>query len=83
MYDLPARANAQEGIYQGVKALNKLWSELIEDSNSKSGHAINIRKYQEYPSKPCVLDVKCADSTGIFLEFLSKVWKKITIKREV
>ena len=50
-------------VRQDVKAAVKLCNELIEDSNSESGYAINIRKFQEYPSKPCVSYVKCAENT--------------------
>ena len=44
-----------------------LCKELIEDSNSKSGYAINTRKFQEYPSKPFVSRVKCAENTKAYL----------------
>ena len=49
-------------VCQDVKAAVKLCNELIEDSNSKSGYAINIRKFQEYLSKP-VSNVKYAENT--------------------
>ena len=50
-------------VCQDVKAAVKLCNELIKDPNSKSGYAINIRKFREYPSKPCVSNVKCAENT--------------------
>ena len=44
--------------------LNSVYDyQLPQDSNSKSGYAINIRKFQEYPSKPRVSNVKCAQNT--------------------
>jgi hypothetical protein len=55
-------------ICQDVKAANSLFNELVGDSNSKSGYAMNIRKFRKYPAKPTVSDVKCAENTtlGVF-----------------
>ena len=46
-------------VCQDVRAAVKLYNELIEDSNSISSYAINIRKFQEYPSKHCASNDKC------------------------
>ena len=53
------------GVCQNIRAAAKLCNdhELIDDSNSKSGYAINITKFQEYPNKPCGSYVKCAENT--------------------
>ena len=53
------------GVCQDIRAAAKLCNdhELIDDSNSKSGYAINITKFQEYPNKPCGSYVKCAENT--------------------
>ena len=48
-------------------AAAKLFNELIQDPNSKSGYAINVRKFQEYPTKLCVSNVKCAENTKVYL----------------
>ena len=70
-------------VRQDVKAVVKLCNELIEDSNSKSGCAINIRKFQEYPSQPCVSNVKCAENTKEYLwKFEEDIREKISQLRE-
>ena len=46
-------------ISQDVRAAVKLYNELIEDSNSISSYAINIRKFQEYTNKHCASNDKC------------------------
>ena len=42
------------GVCQDIRAAVELCNdhELIDDSNSKSGYAINMTKFQEYPNKP-------------------------------
>ena len=70
-------------VCQDVRAVVKLCNELIEDSNGKSGYAISIRKLQEYPSKPCVSDVKCAENTKAYLwKFVEDIKEKMWQLRE-
>ena len=70
-------------VYQDVRDASQLCKELIKDSNSKGGYAINIRKFQEYPSKPCVSDVKCAENTKAYLwNFVEGVENKILQLKE-
>lgn len=49
----------RRGVGQDVRAAIKLCNdhELFDDSNSKSGYAINITNFQEYTNKPCVPNV--------------------------
>ena len=50
-------------IGQEVEKISKVYNDLIVNKESKNGHALNVKRYQVFPSKPTVQDVKSAENT--------------------
>jgi len=68
---------------QEVDKISKVYDDLIVNKESKNGHALNVKKYQVYPSKPTVHDVKSAENTKDHLwNFTQKIESNIKELKE-
>ena len=68
---------------QQVEKISKVYDDLIVNKESKNGHALNVKKYQVYPSKPTVQDVKSAENTKDHLwSFTHKIESNIKELKE-